>query len=98
MKPGGAGWSHCFHIHQCSREEQNPAVLYKNFQMHLNGVYGLGKDMLHTRHYEVTLDFALMVEMLDAAVIIMFCSKNILGSLQFYRIAASLFPYFTPFA
>ena len=44
---------------------------------------------LHRR----TLDFALMVEIVDAAVIIMFCSQNIPGSLQFYRIFASFFPY-----
>lgn len=61
--------------------------------MRLNGVYLLGKNILHTWHYKITLDFALMVEILDAAVIIVYCSKNILSSLQFYRISASFFPY-----
>lgn len=61
--------------------------------MHLNGVYLLGKNSLHTRHLKVTLNFALMVEILDAAVLIIFCSKNISGSLQFYRISASFLTY-----
>lgn len=91
VKSGCAGWSHQSHIHQCSRGEQNPAAFYRNLQMHLNGVYLLGKNSLHARHCKVTLDFALMVEILDAAVI--FCSKNILGSLQFYRISASFLTY-----
>lgn len=59
--------------------------------MHLNGVYLLGKNSLHTRHRKVTLDFALMVEIRDAAVII--CSKNVSGPLQFYRISASFLTY-----
>ena len=51
--------------------------------MCLNGVYSLGKNTLHTRQYKVTLDFALMVEILDAAVIIVFCSKTYWGHCSF---------------
>lgn len=61
--------------------------------MHLNGVYLLGKNSLHTQHRKFTLDFASMVEKLAAAVIIIICSKNVSGPLQFYRISASFLTY-----
>lgn len=72
---------------------QELVLCYKNFQMCLNGVYPCGKNALHTQHCKVTLGFELMVEILDAAVGITFCSENILGSLQFYSVSASFFPY-----
>lgn len=36
--------------------------------MHLNGFYSLGKNILNHQHCKVTLDFALMFDILDAAV------------------------------
>lgn len=43
---------------------------------------------MRAQHCKVISDFALMDEMMDAAVIIMVCSKTTLSSWQFYRISS----------
>lgn len=72
---------------------QELVLCYKNFQMCLNEVYLCGKNTLHAWHCKDTSGFELMVEILDAAVGIPFCSENKRGSLQFYSTSASFFPY-----